>query len=165
MSVPSPEGSSPTGPGQLAVGRIPFTPAPGWEVLHQEEGYLAIAVGKPNAERIMVQDIGFEPGMSARLIVSRYLDLISRKLDWTNVQSERPTDPGLSGKRFKESAEIQFTTEVEDDRGMYQLFGTAVALLNPKTGDAALINYTAFDPKALQANDKDVQAMISSMLN
>lgn len=164
-SVPSPEGSTPAGEGQLVVGRIPFTPAPGWEVLSQEEGYLAIATGSPYAERIMVQDFDVDSGLSASLIVSRYLDLIGEKLNWTNVEGEKPTDAGLTGKRFQESAEIQFTADAEDDQGEYQLFGAAIALLNPKTGDAALINYTAFDRKALKANDKDVQAMITSMLD
>lgn len=165
VSVPSPEGTTRTGEGQVAVGRIPLTPAPGWRTVDQAEGFLILAKEKPNPEFMAVQDFKLDSGSSAIDSVQTIFERTGQKFEWSSVQAEKPTDLGLTGKRFEESAGIQYTAENKDDQGTFETFGAVIVLLDPKTGDAGLIHYFALSPKALQVNDKDVQAMISSMLN
>lgn len=150
--------------GQVTVGSIPLSLAPGWKVGVHDGSYLS-AYNPRETVGFSVEDFAALPDNTITDVLAFQLEFLgSQMLGLQTVGS--PIDTGLKGTRFQESIEQQYTATAERESGdTYEEVGRAGVLFNPETGDAALIRFWAAAPTTLNASDSDIRAMIKSMMN
>lgn len=158
----SARGTSKKADGEIMVGSIPLTLDSGWEISREEEAFV-VALDARERIAVSIEDVAVESDLTLLDVADLWLADRTEKMD--DVVSGDPMDRGIGGKRFPQSAEIDYSGTATNDNGSYEETGLLVVLLNPRTSEAGLINFWTDDPSALETNDDRIRAILESMVN
>lgn len=162
-ALPRPEAPIRTAENQVNVGSIPLTIAPGWRIGKQDDKWVGITYEAKEAA-FSLEEFTFERGITIEEATGRfYQDSVVEQL--SNAQHAPAYDPKFTGARFQESEAVEYTGDLQTDKGTTRISGVLVVLLNPKTGYSGLAKLVASDPDVLQEVIPDAAAMIESTLN
>jgi hypothetical protein len=143
---------------------VTLTPAPGWTVTNQDQGWAVLA----NSDHSAVFGAGIRmadtPDINQEATASINAYIQSGGI--TNVQQNRVGQAQtVQGKNFQQALQVNFTGNVQTNQGTSQLYGQWVELFNPSTRIAGFATLQATSADALQAAVPDGGSMLASMLS
>ena len=143
---------------------VTLTPAPGWTVTNQDQGWAVLANRDHSA--VFGAGVGMADMPDINQEATASINAYIQSGGITNVQQNRVGQAQtVQGKNFQQALQVNFTGNVQTNQGTSQLYGQWVELFNPSTRLAGFATLQATSADALQAAVPDGGSMLTSMLS
>ncbi|OBB64890.1 hypothetical protein A5758_19900 [Mycobacterium sp. 852014-50255_SCH5639931] len=175
VNVPTPKATpgsmgrrAPTAPtlvstAAISLDDVSITPAPGW-VLVDQEGKRGVILGKDKKKFMEVIVVQSDANDVAQVLPG-WIRKSKSKLSLTSVEVETASKPEqLNSPHFQQKQSVRFSGDLSTQQGTLTVYGVLVVLLNPSTGEEALIDLFTPGTDLRDAAWPDAENMISSML-
>jgi hypothetical protein len=157
---------------RLAVGRgsavnlygsVSITPALGWTVINQGQGWVNLMKGDKSAAIFAAAGSADSPDINQESTVCITRDIQTNGM--TNVQ-QNPLGPAqaVQGKNFTQMLQVTYAANVQTTQGAAAQSGIWVSLFNPSTQTSGFIDFYGPGIDNYRAAMPDANSMLSSMM-
>jgi hypothetical protein len=152
-----------TGTAITLYNSVSITPASGWTVVSQGQGYVNLANGANSVDLFATADQTNEPNINAEASADISADI--KASAQTNTQ-QTPVGPvqTIQGNNFQQKYVVSYTGDIQTNQGTEQIEGVWVTLFNSSTHTAGFLDIWSPNDNALNAGTNDFISMLRSMM-
>ena len=142
---------------------VSITPAPGWTVASQGQGYVNLLNPDQNVQLFALAGAADAPDINQEATASINADISA--LGLTNVQQDTSSQvQTVQGSNFQQALVVGYTGNAQTNQGSQLLGGVWVTLFNSSTQTAGFINFFSPNPQAIEGALSDLKPMLASMM-